>query len=77
MSSTTPSQQPSAVIPAPGPFNLSAWAWVPIRSLAPRHRPRIATHLLALDEHDRYLRFGYPASDSRISLTRCACTLSW
>ncbi|HSH90420.1 MAG TPA: GNAT family N-acetyltransferase, partial [Ramlibacter sp.] len=34
---------------------------VPIRSLGPSHRDRIAAHLLALDEHDRYLRFGYPA----------------
>ena len=40
--------------------------WVPIRSLAPRHRERIAEHLLALAEHDRYLRFGYLASDDQI-----------
>jgi GNAT superfamily N-acetyltransferase len=39
---------------------------VPIRSLGPGHRDRIATHLLALDEHDRYLRFGYPANDEQI-----------
>ena len=39
---------------------------VPIRSLAPRHRERIAAHLLALDEHDRYLRFGYAASEEQI-----------
>jgi len=41
--------------------------WVPIRSLAPRHRDRIASHLLALPERDRYLRFGYAASDDQIS----------
>lgn len=41
-------------------------AWIPIRSLAPAHRPRILAHLLTLDERDRYLRFGYPASDSQI-----------
>lgn len=41
--------------------------WVPIRSLAPRHRPRILAHLLALEEHDRYLRFGHPASDAQIA----------
>jgi RimJ/RimL family protein N-acetyltransferase len=41
-------------------------SWVPIRSLAPRHRERIAEHLLALPEHDRYLRFGYAASDDQI-----------
>lgn len=39
---------------------------VPIRSLGPSHRPRIAKHLLALDEHDRYLRFGYAANDEQI-----------
>lgn len=39
---------------------------VPIRSLAPRHRDRIAAHLLALDERDRYLRFGYPATDEQV-----------
>ncbi|MFT7721684.1 MAG: GNAT family N-acetyltransferase [Roseateles sp.] len=40
--------------------------WVPIRSLAWRHRHRIVDHLLALDPRDRYLRFGYPASDDQI-----------
>ena len=40
--------------------------WVPIRSLARRHRRRIIDHLLALDPQDRYLRFGYPASDEQI-----------
>ena len=28
--------------------------WVPIRTLAPRHRERAALHLLALEPHDRY-----------------------
>lgn len=41
--------------------------WVPVRSLAERHRPRILAHLLALPEHDRYLRFGYAASDAQIA----------
>jgi RimJ/RimL family protein N-acetyltransferase len=40
--------------------------WVPIRALSKRHRPRILAHLLALDPGDRYLRFGYPASDAQI-----------
>ena len=40
--------------------------WVPVRSLAPRHRSRICDHLLALAAEDRYLRFGYPASDEQI-----------
>lgn len=39
---------------------------VPIRSLGPSHRERIAQHLIALDGHDRYLRFGYPATDEQI-----------
>jgi GNAT superfamily N-acetyltransferase len=39
---------------------------VPIRSIGPSHRERIAKHLLALDEHDRYLRFGYAANDEQI-----------
>jgi len=39
---------------------------VPIRSLGVNHRERIATHLLALDTHDRYLRFGFPAGDEQI-----------
>jgi len=40
--------------------------WVPIRSLSPRHRDRIARHLLELPERDRYLRFGYAASDDQV-----------
>ena len=39
---------------------------VPIRSLGPSHRDRIATHLLALDPDDRYLRFGYAANDEQV-----------
>ncbi len=39
---------------------------VPIRSLGPGHRERIAAHLRALEEHDRYLRFGYMANDEQI-----------
>jgi ribosomal protein S18 acetylase RimI-like enzyme len=44
----------------------SRLTWVPIRSLAARHRPRILRHLLALDSRDRYLRFGYAASDEQV-----------
>jgi RimJ/RimL family protein N-acetyltransferase len=39
---------------------------VPIRSLGPGHRDRIAAHLLALEEQDRYLRFGYAANDEQV-----------
>lgn len=50
-------------IPAPRKPSLS---WVPIRSLGPRHRDRVREHLLELSPADRYLRFGYPASDAQI-----------
>ena len=46
----------------PGP----SYRWIPVRSLGPRHRPRIERHLLGLDAQDRYWRFGYNASDERI-----------
>ncbi|MFC5521707.1 GNAT family N-acetyltransferase [Polaromonas jejuensis] len=39
---------------------------VPIRSMGPSHAERITRHLLALSEHDRYLRFGYMANDEQI-----------
>lgn len=39
---------------------------VPIRSLGPSYRERITAHLLQLEPSDRYLRFGYPATDEQI-----------
>jgi RimJ/RimL family protein N-acetyltransferase len=39
---------------------------VPIRALGPRCRDRIRRHLLALEAGDRYMRFGYAASDEQI-----------
>jgi RimJ/RimL family protein N-acetyltransferase len=39
---------------------------LPIRRLRPRHRSRIEAHLLSLDPRDRYLRFGYLATDEQI-----------
>ena len=39
---------------------------VPIRSLDEGRRAQIADHLLQLDEHDRYLRFGYIATEAQI-----------
>jgi RimJ/RimL family protein N-acetyltransferase len=39
---------------------------VPIRSVGPRHRERLSQHLMALDAQDRYLRFGYAATDEQI-----------
>ncbi len=63
---------PAAPPPSAGPLASARaalerlYTWVPIRSLGRRHRRRIVDHLLALDGHDRYLRFGYPASDEQI-----------
>jgi RimJ/RimL family protein N-acetyltransferase len=39
---------------------------VPIRSLDRGHRDQILTHLQALEQADRYLRFGYAATDEQI-----------
>jgi len=39
---------------------------VPIRSLGPSYRERITAHLLQLEPADRYLRFGYAATDEQI-----------
>jgi RimJ/RimL family protein N-acetyltransferase len=39
---------------------------IPISPLCVEHRHAISTHLLALSEHDRYLRFGYTATDAHI-----------
>ena len=60
-----PASPTSPATPAMPPR--ASWTWVPIRSLGPRHRARIAAHLLALGNGDRYLRFGYPATDAQIS----------
>ena len=39
---------------------------IPIATLGVEHMPQILQHLLALSEHDRYLRFGYTATDEHI-----------
>lgn len=39
---------------------------VPIRSIGPGQRDRILAHLVSLEPHDRYLRFGYAANDEQI-----------
>ena len=70
-SSSTPAPPSAATFPAPRSTEARAKpggrAWVPVRSLAPRHRARIASHLLELDARDRYLRFGYVATDAQIA----------
>ena len=40
--------------------------WVPVRILSLKHRPRIIGHLKSLAPQDRYLRFGYTATDEQI-----------
>ena len=57
----------ASAAPPARPAPAAGWGWVPIRSLGPRHRARIAAHLMALEVSDRYLRFGYAASDAQIS----------
>jgi RimJ/RimL family protein N-acetyltransferase len=44
----------------------SAGVLIPIAALNQAHVPLILKHLLELSEHDRYLRFGYAASDAHI-----------
>jgi len=62
-----PSETAGAPSPLRAPEPSRARSWVPVRSLAPRHRERIAAHLLALDERSRYLRFGYAANNAQIA----------
>lgn len=70
MPESTPDTQHSHPPTAPQPHRVAAkeaaFRWVPIRSLSERHRHRVLTHLLGLEPHDRYLRFGYAASDAQI-----------
>lgn len=56
-----PHLPPAAPAPAPGSGLI-----LPMRTLGPAQRGRVAQHLLALDERDRYLRFGYAANDEHI-----------
>ncbi len=62
----TPAQPSESGPQSDGRPPRSGRSWVPIRYLGPRHRDRIVTHLTALDERSRYLRFGYAATDAQI-----------
>lgn len=42
------------------------YPWIPIRQLSSRHSLKIVRHLCGLNAHDRYLRFGYAATDAHI-----------
>lgn len=63
-----PAEHQANVPPANGgsALGLGGDLVVPIRSMGPGHRERILTHLLGLNERDRYLRFGYLASDEQV-----------
>ena len=61
-----PAVSPTVAPATPRAPYAQASAIVPIREIGVRYRARIARHLLDLDEHDRYLRFGYAASDEQI-----------
>ncbi|GKT21980.1 GNAT family N-acetyltransferase [Acidovorax sp. SUPP3334] len=57
---------PNSAVPRPPRRPGGSPVMVPIRSLGPGHRERIAAHLLRLEPADRYLRFGYAASDEQV-----------
>ena len=52
--------------PAPPRDDRTDSGTVPIRALDSGHRAEIVRHLLSLDASDRYLRFGYAATDEQI-----------
>lgn len=58
---------PSAVSVSTPVTSTGSPGWVPIRSLTARHRKRILAHLVTLPERDRYLRFGYFATDEQLA----------
>ena len=64
----TPIHAPSSSSAGPAPAKppVRRPGVVPIRSLGPSYRERITVHLLQLEPADRYLRFGYPATDEQI-----------
>lgn len=64
----TPIHAPSSSSAGPAPAKppVRRPGVVPIRSLGPSYRERITAHLLQLEPSDRYLRFGYPATDEQI-----------
>lgn len=59
--------QPTGSVGKPVRPRPGAYRWVPVRSLSERHRPLVLRHLLALPEPDRYLRFGYVATDEQVA----------
>ena len=62
----SPAAETAAGAHVAAPQKAARPAWIPIRSLSPRHRSLILGHLTRLPERDRYLRFGYSATDEQI-----------
>lgn len=61
------SRHPPAAPSAERPMPPRAARWIPVRRLSARHARRLLAHLQALSPHDRYLRFGYVASDEQLA----------
>lgn len=49
------------------PHAVPTSSWVPIRSVSSSHRDQVASHLSELSPEDRFLRFGFQASDAQIA----------
>jgi GNAT superfamily N-acetyltransferase len=67
-SPTPPSHEPAPTGPATPPeveFDTRP-SWVPIRRLGSGDRQTVQSHLLQLDGHSRYFRFGYAATDEQV-----------
>lgn len=72
-----PIHEPSFLAPSDSPpeanaqvlpyFNQQGQATIPIRAIGQEHLAELRAHFLALGEDDRYLRFGYAASDAQIA----------
>jgi RimJ/RimL family protein N-acetyltransferase len=58
--------QPGETPAEPQSAHRRPFGFVPVRSLSARHKPRILAHLLVLGPSDRYLRFGYAATDEQV-----------
>lgn len=56
----------AAPVPKSKPTAADMAQTVPIRAVQPSHHNKILKHLKALRPEDRYLRFGYAASDEQI-----------
>ncbi|MEN9629003.1 MAG: hypothetical protein RJA10_2230 [Pseudomonadota bacterium] len=58
-------RKPAAITASKRPESIATW--LAVRSLHASQRPQIEHHLLELGLHDRYLRFGYAATDAHVA----------